>query len=47
MGVDMPLDAVASIIKEQEQWEKSRQKKSTTDNIHKRYCLLTKIYWFY
>ncbi len=39
MGVDMPLDAVVSIIKEQQQWEKSRQQKSSSDSIHKRYYI--------
>jgi len=34
---DMPLDAVATIVREQMLWEKSRQKKSTKDSIYKRY----------
>ncbi len=36
----MPLDAVTSIIKEQLQWEKSGQRKSSSDSIHKRYYIL-------
>ena len=36
MGVDMPVEAVASILKEQEEWDKSRERKSSKENLHKR-----------
>ena len=35
-GVDMPVETVASILKEQEEWDKSRERKSSKDNLHKR-----------
>ena len=36
MGVDMPTAAVASILQEQSEWTKKRQKTSTKENLHKR-----------
>ena len=36
MGVDMPVEAVASILKEQEEWDKSCERKSSKENLHKK-----------
>ncbi len=37
MGIDIPVDAVRAILKEQADWEKKRQKASSKENLHKRY----------
>lgn len=36
MGVDIPVDAVGSILKSQVDWEKDRVKRSTPDEHYKR-----------
>ena len=36
MGVDIPAAAVSSILKEQEQWETEKLRRSSKDNLHKR-----------
>ena len=33
----MPAAAVDAILKEQAEWEKERQRKSTQETLHKRY----------
>lgn len=38
MGVDMPVESVASILKEQAEWKRKNQEKGTKENLHKRYC---------
>ena len=40
MGVDLPLDSVTAILKEQVEWGKNREKTSTKEHLHKRYILL-------
>ena len=37
MGVDVPQDSVASILQEQVEWDKNREKTSTKEHLHKRY----------
>jgi len=37
MGIDIPVDAARSVLKEQADWEKKRQKASSKENLHKRY----------
>ena len=39
MGVDMPADAVASILREQQAWTKDRQRKSNKENLYRRWDL--------
>jgi len=36
MGVDMPENAVASILKEQQEWVKKCSKRSSKEYLHKR-----------
>ena len=39
MGVDMPANAVDSVLKEQSEWEKKREIKSSKEYLYKRYEL--------
>ena len=36
MGVDFPRTAVSSILKEHEEWEKEKQRKTSKSKLHKR-----------
>ena len=36
MGVDIPVDAVNSILRSQEEWKKNCEERSTQENLHKR-----------
>ena len=40
MGIDLPVSTVTSLLKEQVDWEKKRQKASSKENLHKRYIFL-------
>jgi len=46
MGVDIPVDAISSIIREQKLWEKHRLKKSSKEHIYRRYRILAKLIGF-
>ena len=36
LGVDIPVEAVAKILKEQDDWDKKRVWSGSKENIHKR-----------
>ena len=36
MGVDVPATAVASVLREQEEWESDGLRRSSLENLHKR-----------
>ena len=37
IGVDMPVEVVASVLREQVEWERKPTMKSSPENLHKRY----------
>ncbi len=40
MGVDVPQDAVRSMLKEQQRWDSDRLRRSSKEYIHKRYIII-------
>ena len=40
MDIDLPVSTVTSLLKEQVDWEKKRQKASSKENLHQRYIFL-------
>ena len=47
MGVDIPVTAVTSLLKEQEEWDMERSRRSSKDNLHKRLVLLLLLFLYY
>ena len=46
LGVDIPVTAVTSLMKEQE-WDMERSRRSSKDNLHKRLVLLLLLFLYY